>query len=164
MLRQLSARIIATQRRYYIQTIRCSSAKVPAPIPPDQLCQSMASFRSQSVEEGFVWTSRYGQTVMQHMTVDEYIWKNLDQWHSKIAIICGITGRKYSYGKLRDHCAALAYRLREDFNLSPGDVVAISMTNVPEYAIVVLGAMEAGLTITTINPSYSSGCLKNWCI
>lgn len=73
--------------------------------------------------------------------------------------VCGITGRKYSYGKLRDHCAAVAVRLRTDFNLQPGDVVAISLPNIPEYAIVALGALEAGLVITTINPIYTPGTI-----
>lgn len=71
--------------------------------------------------------------------------------------MCGITGRKYSYAKLRDHSAAFAVRLQTKFNLKHGDVVAIALPNIPEYAIAVLGAMEAGLTITTINPIYTAG-------
>lgn len=118
----------------------------------------MAPFRSFSAEDGYVWRSRYNDIpTLPGMTVPEYVWKDLDKWHNKIAIVCGITGRNYSYGKLRDHCAAVAYRLRRDFNLKHGDVIAISMPNVPEYAIVALGAMEAGLTLTTINPIYTPG-------
>lgn len=137
--------------------VRCINTKNSAPVPPDQLTESMVPFRNGSAEEGFVWTSPYGQINVADMTLDEYVWQNVDKWQHQIAIVCGITGRKYSYGKLRDHCAAVAYRLRKDFNLKPGDVVAISMANVPEYAIVALGALEAGLTLTTINPVYSAG-------
>lgn len=157
MLRTLSARIVTAQGRNNYQLIRCISGKIPAPTPPNQLTESMLPFRSNSVDEGFVWKSRYGEIMPQNTTVDQYVWRNLDKWHNKIAIVCGITGRSYSYGKLRDHCAALAYRLRNDFNLKSGDVVAISMPNVPEYAMAVLGVLEAGLTVTTINPAYSAG-------
>lgn len=114
-----------------------------------------------STEKGFIWTSPYGQITEPDETVEEYVWKNISMWSDHIAIECGITGRKYSYGKLRDHCSALASRLRNDFNLKTGDTVAISMQNIPEYAIVVLGALEAGLVVSMINPNYTSGkCIE----
>lgn len=53
--------------------------------------------------------------------------------------------------------AALAVRLQSKFKLQKGDVIAIVLPNVPEYAVIVLGAMEAGLTITTVNPIYTAG-------
>lgn len=157
MYRKLCFRMLAVRSWNQNQVFRSIGSTVYAPPPPDQLIESMIPFRSGSAEEGFCWKSRYGEIGLQNMTVDEYVWKNLPKWQNKIAIVCGITGRKYSYGKLRDHCGAFAYRLRNDFKLKPGDVVAISMPNVPEYAIVVLAAMEAGLTITTVNPTYSAG-------
>lgn len=134
--------------------IRNFSAKVPL---TNQIHDSMAPFRTSSEANGFVWTSRYGQITVPDQTIDEYVWSNLSKWPGKTAIVCGVTGRKYSYGQLRDHCAAVALRLRTEFKLNQGDVVAISMPNIPEYAIAVLGALEAGLTITTINPIYTAG-------
>lgn len=140
-----------------ISGCRRLSVYTPAPRPLDQLCERMVPFRTNSPQDGFAWTSPFGQITVPGLRVEEYVWKNLAKWHDKTAIVCGITGRQYTYGKLRDHSAAVAYRLRSNFNLKSGDVVAISMPNVPEYAIVVLGALEAGLTITTINPSYTPG-------
>lgn len=37
-----------------------------------------------------------------------------------------------------------------------GDVIAIVLANVPEYAIALLGSMEAGLVVTTVNPIYTA--------
>lgn len=37
--------------------------------------------------------------------------------------------------------------------------MAVALPNIPEYAIAVLGAIEAGLTVTTINPLYTAGAL-----
>lgn len=69
--------------------------------------------------------------------------------------VCGVTGQKYSYAKLRDHCAALAIRLQQKFQT--GDVAAICLPNVPDFAIALLGIIEAGLVVTTINPMYTAG-------
>lgn len=162
MLRKLSVSIprnrnVTLINVFALRQTRTVSSNSIETQPKDELCESMATFRSSSPEEGFVWTSRYGQVTVPDMMLDQYVWKNLSKWQNKTAIVCGVTGRSYSYGKLRDYSAAVAYRLRHNFNLQPGDVVAISMANVPEYAIVALGALEAGLTITTINPIYTAG-------
>lgn len=133
---------------------------VPPP-PPIQLCESMAPYRTGTTDKGFVWTSRYGKIIDSDLTVEEYVWNNVGKWQDKIAIVCGITGRKFSYGNLRDQCAVAAYRLRTDFKLQRGDVVAISMSNISEYAIVALGALEAGLQLTMINPLYTAGLLND---
>lgn len=76
---------------------------------------------------------------------------------------CGETGRKYTYAKLRDHSAAVAVRLQTKFKLKRGDVVAICLPNIPEFAIALLGALEAGLVVTTINPIYTAGDFVNEC-
>lgn len=163
MYRKLAGNVVCSR---YILTksssavcrqIRYFKAEAPAPPPPEQLSEIMSPFREYSPDGGFAWSSRHGKITMSYMTLDEYVWKDVNKWQNKIAIVCGITGRSYTYGHLRDHCAAVAYRLRNNFNLKPRDVVAISMPNVPEYAIVALGALEAGLTLTTINPIYTPG-------
>ncbi len=70
-----------------------------------------------------------------------------------------MTGRKYTYSKLRDHSAALAVRLQKKLNLKRGDVIGICLPNIPEYPIALLGSAEAGLITTTINPIYTAGDL-----
>ncbi|GBP14244.1 4-coumarate--CoA ligase-like 5 [Eumeta japonica] len=67
-----------------------------------------------------------------------------------------ITGRQYTYAELRDSSAALAVRLQTKFKLNRGDVVAICLPNLPEYPGATLGAIEAGLTVTTVNPIYTA--------
>lgn len=89
---------------------------------------------------------------------------------SFICQVCGVTGRQYTYAHLRDHCAALAIRLQHKFNLESGDVIAICLPNCPEYPVATFGAIEAGLVVTTINPTYTAGELRtietivNYCI
>lgn len=71
--------------------------------------------------------------------------------------VCVITDRQYTFAQLRDASAAFAVRLQTKFKLSKPDVLAICLPNLPEYPIATLGAIEAGLAVTTINPIYTPG-------
>jgi acyl-CoA synthetase (AMP-forming)/AMP-acid ligase II len=95
------------------------------------------------------------------MRIDEFIWQNFSHWNRKVATVCGITGRQYTYGQLRDKSRILAIRLHKNFNLHIGDKIAICLPNCPEYPIIVLAGLEAGMVITTINPLYNAGNLIN---
>lgn len=68
-----------------------------------------------------------------------------------------ITDRSITYADLRDKCRALAIRLRTTPILQPKDTVAICLPNSIEFPIVALGACEADLVVTTVNPTYTSG-------
>jgi len=68
-----------------------------------------------------------------------------------------ITDRQYTFAQMRDASAAFAVRLQTKFNLQKPDVLAICLPNLPEYPIATLGAIEAGLTVTTVNPVYTPG-------
>ena len=68
-----------------------------------------------------------------------------------------MTGRNYTYKQLRDHCKATAIRLQKQYGLKRGDVVAIALPNIPEFPIALLGAIEAGLVVTTVNPICTAG-------
>ncbi|KYM88422.1 putative 4-coumarate--CoA ligase 3 [Atta colombica] len=68
-------------------------------------------------------------------------------------VVCANTGRSYTYGQLRKACGKLATSLRK--NLLSGDTIAIILPNIPEFAIIILAANEAGLRTTLINPTYT---------
>lgn len=84
-----------------------------------------------SENDGYVFRSPFEPISIPEMTVDQYVWKNMPKWQNHIAIQCGVTGRRYTYAKLRDHCAALAIRLRTSLMLEKGDIVGICLPNVP---------------------------------
>ncbi|XP_058446117.1 uncharacterized protein LOC131427168 [Malaya genurostris] len=109
------------------------------------------------LENGFEQNSLYGKTLkIPHTTLDQYVWENFGQWANKTAVVCGVTGRNYTYGKLRDHCAALAIRMQKNCKLGYGDTLAICLPNVPEFPAITFAAIEAGLIVTTINPIYTA--------
>lgn len=108
-------------------------------------------------ENGLEQNSVYGKALqIPHTTLDQYLWDNFSKWTNKTAVVCGVTGRSYTYGQMRDHCAALAIRLQQKCKLSFGETVAVCLPNVPEFPVITFGAVEAGLVVTTINPIYTA--------
>uniref|UniRef100_A0A1B0D2R2 Uncharacterized protein n=1 Tax=Phlebotomus papatasi TaxID=29031 RepID=A0A1B0D2R2_PHLPP len=73
---------------------------------------------------------------------------------TKLHVVCGITDRQYTYAEMRDNCAALAVRLQK-LGYKQGQTLAVCLPNLPEFPIAALGALEAGLVVTTVNPIYT---------
>ncbi|XP_055375419.1 uncharacterized protein LOC129608084 [Condylostylus longicornis] len=105
---------------------------------------------------GYINASPFETIYDPNLTLDQYVWKNLKRWPNKIAAVCVLTGRKYTFAQLRDASAAFAVRLQKKFKLQPRDVLAVCLPNLPEYPIASFGAHEAGLVVTTVNPIYTA--------
>jgi acyl-CoA synthetase (AMP-forming)/AMP-acid ligase II len=71
-----------------------------------------------------------------------------------------VTGRRYRYAETRQLCHRFAASLRLA-GLQPGDTLNIVLPNTAEWPIVFLGAMEAGLLVSTANPQYTAGKYSN---
>ena len=69
--------------------------------------------------------------------------------------VCGLTGRDLTYKQVRLLCKRLATSLLKE-GFKPGDVIAMILPNMPDFPIVALGLMEAGLTLTTLNHAYTT--------
>ena len=67
-----------------------------------------------------------------------------------------MTGRRYRYAEMRELCRRFAASMRRA-GLQRGDTLTIVMPNTAEWPIVLLGAMEAGLVVSTANPHYTAG-------
>ncbi len=61
-----------------------------------------------------------------------------------------------TYKEMDRHITEMAAYLRHTQGLNEGDVLAIQLPNSIHYPIALLGAMRAGLTVTSINPMYSA--------
>lgn len=90
------------------------------------------------------------------ISISDYVWQRLDQWPDKVAVECGVTGRRYRYAEMRELCRRFAASLRRA-GLQRGDTLTIVMPNTAEWPIILLGAMEAGLVVSTANPHYTAG-------
>ncbi|XP_011183129.1 uncharacterized protein LOC105212683 [Zeugodacus cucurbitae] len=109
-----------------------------------------------SEEEGYIRLSPFDPIEPVNLTVDKYVWRDFKKFEKDTATVCIVSGRQYTYAQLRDNSAAFAVRLQTKFKLGCGDIIAICLPNLPEYPIATLGAIEAGLTVTTVNPIYTA--------
>ncbi|EDW06797.2 LOW QUALITY PROTEIN: uncharacterized protein Dmoj_GI15371 [Drosophila mojavensis] len=108
-----------------------------------------------NAEDGYYKTSPYDPIKIKNVPLHEYVWRDFKKWENSTAAVCVITDRQYTYAQLRDASAAFAVRLQTKFKLFKPDILAICLPNMPEYPIAALGAIEAGLAVTTINPIYT---------
>ncbi|XP_026752608.2 uncharacterized protein LOC113512858 [Galleria mellonella] len=88
--------------------------------------------------------------------IPEHIWENMEKWPDKTAVICGITKRSFTYHQLYKNSRNLAAKLRNSLNIRDSDVICIMMPNSPDYALAILGTLQAGAEVTTVNPIYTA--------
>lgn len=67
-----------------------------------------------------------------------------------------MTGRKYTYSQLVDGASRWAGMLTK-MGMKKGDVLAVVMPNCPEYPIVLMGTLMAGVVVSTVNSNYTAG-------
>ncbi|XP_069685512.1 uncharacterized protein [Periplaneta americana] len=99
--------------------------------------------------------SAYPDVPVPTVSLPECVWSRIDEWPDKVAFECIVTGRHYTYAEARElsgRFAASLYRI----GLQPGNTLAIIMPNSAEWPIVFLGALEAGIVVTTVNPVYTA--------
>ncbi|XP_001948363.2 4-coumarate--CoA ligase [Acyrthosiphon pisum] len=104
--------------------------------------------------ESKVVRSPFSDVQIPENLIDEYVWSGLERWPDRDALVCGVTDRKFTYHETRLACKRFAASLKKR-GATTGQVLAVLLPNVPEFAVTALGAIEAGLVVTTINPVYT---------
>ncbi|KAG6459991.1 4-coumarate--CoA ligase 1 [Manduca sexta] len=126
----------------------------------NRLCQS--SKYVCVVRKNSVWTqdniikSPFKSVEIPNCTLYDYVWQNLDRWPERTLAVCATTGRGYTYEQGFKLSNTFAANLRKKFKIRDGDVVAVMLPNIPDFPLVTMGIMEAGGTVTTINPIYTA--------
>jgi acyl-CoA synthetase (AMP-forming)/AMP-acid ligase II len=87
--------------------------------------------------------------------VTSFVLERAEELGEKPALIDGPSGRELSYAALADAVRALASGLAAR-GFDKGDVLAVYMPNLPEYAVAFHGAASAGGKCTTVNPLYTA--------
>ncbi|KAJ3657498.1 hypothetical protein Zmor_009294 [Zophobas morio] len=90
----------------------------------------------------------------------EYIYQDSEKWVEEPATTCAISGRSYTYGMLRMLINRCAQALLGHCGMKPREVVGLLLPNIPEFTIICHGAIEAGLTVTFVNPLYTPDEIK----
>ncbi|XP_063828662.1 probable 4-coumarate--CoA ligase 1 isoform X1 [Ostrinia nubilalis] len=104
--------------------------------------------------------SPWGEIQVGTETVTDYVFGDLELWADKPSVTCGVSGRSYDYGMLRMMIERCASALLAGLKLSPGEHVGLILPNIPEFAVLIHGAMRAGLVVTFANPLYTADEMK----
>ncbi|KAF5282044.1 hypothetical protein FQA39_LY00568 [Lamprigera yunnana] len=105
--------------------------------------------------------SRFETAEIPNIPIEQLLWEHLEGFHDKTAIECAITKRTYTYSEVYKKSIALANFLNKLKNLKQVDNAAIILPNVPEYIIVFLGAVQAGVKVAIVNCNSTNYELKH---
>ncbi|XP_057379390.1 uncharacterized protein LOC130701426 [Daphnia carinata] len=138
------ARLLANQTSNGQKATMCNVAVPSKPRPtPDA-----------SKFENNIVTSPFRDCKLHDMSMVQKLFESASRWPSKIAMECGITGRKYSYEMMRQLIRRFGSALTR-MGFQKGEVFAIISPNVPEFPIALFGASGAGMPVSLVNPTYT---------
>ena len=98
--------------------------------------------------------SPYPKITIPEVSLPELVFADAARRATKPALIDGPSGRAITYGQLVDQARLMAGGLAAR-GFRQGEVFAIYLPNLPEYAVAFYGVLPAGGTNTTINPLYT---------
>ena len=99
--------------------------------------------------------SPYPDVEIPDLPLTTFVYRDAASRGDRTAIVCGSTGRSYSYAML-DHLVGRCAAGFAERGLQPHEVVGIFAPNLPEYPIAFHGVAQAGATNTTINSLYTA--------
>jgi acyl-CoA synthetase (AMP-forming)/AMP-acid ligase II len=98
--------------------------------------------------------SPYPDVEIPDVPLTRFVYADAASRGDRTAIVCGSTGRSYSYAML-DHLVGRCAAGLVERGLQPHEVVGLFAPNLPEYPIAFHGVTQAGATNTTVNSLYT---------
>jgi acyl-CoA synthetase (AMP-forming)/AMP-acid ligase II len=98
--------------------------------------------------------SPYPEVAIPEVSLPDFVLADAASRAAKPALIDGPSGRAITYGQLVERARLVAGGLAAR-GFGKGEVFAIYLPNLPEYAVAFYGVLLAGGTNTTINPLYT---------
>lgn len=98
-----------------------------------------------------IYRSPHPEVDIPDVRLDQHVLEDFDRNPDRAALIDGTSGRTVTYARLRADIARTAAGLAAR-GFGRGDVFAICLPNVPEYATALLAVSRLGGAVTTINP------------
>ena len=106
-----------------------------------------------------VFHSDLSDVVLPDMSFSQMCWSRLDEFSEQVALHDSSSGHQLTYSEARDAAKAVGSGLLR-LGAQQGEVVAIVMPNSWDHIVAFLGASEAGLVLTSLNPAYTAGEIR----
>ena len=78
--------------------------------------------------------SPYADVTIPEMNVADYVWTNAAEYPDNVALVCGMTGRQYTYEMAQQMSQKFGSSLRR-LGAQKGDVIAMILQNIPEFPV-----------------------------
>ncbi|XP_013417930.1 4-coumarate--CoA ligase 1 [Lingula anatina] len=98
--------------------------------------------------------SRLPDVTIPDVDLAKFVLDKIDQYEESVALVDSQSGAKYTFGDVRDHVRRIGSALTR-LGFKKGDVFCVYSPNVPEFALILLGVLAVGGTVTTANPQYT---------
>src|SRR2546427_1321918 len=102
-----------------------------------------------------IFRDPYSDVSIPEVSLTDFIFRSLEQFKDKTALIDGPTGNALTYPEFADAVRRVAGTLAKR-GFKKGDVFGIFSTNCPEYAIAFHAVAMLGGINTTLNPLYTA--------
>ena len=106
-----------------------------------------------------IFHSDLSDVVLPDMSFSQMCWSRLDEFSEQVALHDSSSGHQLTYSEARDAAKAVGSGLLR-LGAQQGEVVAIVMPNSWDHIVAFLGASEAGLVLTSLNPAYTAGEIR----
>ncbi|NOX33182.1 MAG: long-chain fatty acid--CoA ligase [Deltaproteobacteria bacterium] len=109
-------------------------------------------------QEAF-WKKSYDQGIddldpaLWESTLNKVYHKTIDEFPQKTALV--FMGIEISFASLEEYSNRFAHMLLSN-GFKKGDVIGISMPNIPEYVIAAMGTLKAGCVVSGVSPLLSA--------
>ncbi|XP_018333976.1 4-coumarate--CoA ligase-like [Agrilus planipennis] len=104
--------------------------------------------------------SNYPNVNVPNITINELLWDKFATWPDRPAVVCSETGKTLTYNDFFKKSRKLSGFLQSKLKLKKDDTIALVLPNIADFGVIVLGAVDAGLKVTTINPLYTKDEIK----
>src|SRR5438093_6002859 len=102
-----------------------------------------------------IFRGPYPDVSIPEVSLTDFVFRSIEQFKDKQALIDGPTGRAFTYAEFADAVRRVAGTLAKR-GFRKGDVFGIFSTNCPEYAVIFHAVAMLGGINTTLNPLYTA--------
>ena len=150
LLARMAARLFLENRAVMLDLV--SLARLSTALPTCYRKSALPLGIVEPGEERLVVRSPWPPVTVPEMNLAEWVWELAPQYADTTALVCGLTGHSLTYFEAKSMAQNFGSSLLR-MGAQRGDVVCLLLPNMPEFPVVFLGAVGAGLTVTTCKTS-----------
>ena len=152
LLARMAARLLSLLENRAVMLDLVSLARLSTALPTCYRKSALPLGIVEPGEERLVVRSPWPPVTVPEMNLAEWVWELAPQYADTTALVCGLTGHSLTYFEAKSMAQNFGSSLLR-MGAQRGDVVCLLLPNMPEFPVVFLGAVGAGLTVTTCKTS-----------